>query len=187
MLIFACAGLDMLVKQLLSSKLSMLVDVDETAQNKFKEYVRSGINRNEKDTLNTVALALIDRQPRDVFLRDYIESMTKESLQSTGQLCKASDASGLNTKQIFTTAKLNLLRDAFTVRNEISHNMDINLLGAASRTVRYRTRKTRTESTMEGYTKTILDLAQELFTAYKVKFGEHQIGVEKKAAPLVGN
>lgn len=187
MLIFACAGLDMLVKQLLSSKLPMLIDVDEKAQSKFKEYVKSGINRNEKDILNTIALALIDRQPRDIFLKDYIESMTKESLQSGNQLCKASDASGLNTKQIFTSAKLNLLKDAFAVRNEISHNMDINLVGAASRTVRYRSRKIRTESSMEGYTKTILDLAQELFTAFKAKFDEHQIGVEKKAAPLGGN
>jgi hypothetical protein len=171
----------MLVKQLLGSKLSMLIDVDREALNKFKEYVKSGINRNEKEILNTVALALIDRTPRDVFLKDYIESLNKESLQSGAQLCRASDASGLNTKQIFTSAKLNSLKDAFAVRNEISHNMDINLVGAGARTVRYRTRTVRTAIIMETHTRTMLDLAQELFTAYKTKFTEYQIGVEKKA------
>ena len=181
MLIFACAGLDMLVKQLLTSKLALLVDMDEGAQNKFKEYVKGGINRGEKEILNTVALALIDRKPRDIFLKDYIESMTKDSLQSGQQLCRASDASGLNTKQIFTTDKLNSLKDTFAVRNEIIHEMDINLVGTGQRTIRYRSRRTRTEAIMEGHTTTILDLAQELFTAYKSKFEDLKIGAEKKS------
>lgn len=184
MLVFACAGLDMLVKQLLASKLPLLVDEDESAQHKFKEFVKGGISRNEKEVINFVALALIDTRPRDIFLKNYIESMTRESLQSGGELCRASDASGLNTKQIFTPTKLNYLKDAFAVRNEISHEMDLNLVSTASRTVRYRSRRTRTAVVMEGHTRTILDLAVELFLAYKTKVEGLRVGVVKQTGPL---
>src|SRR3989344_9246209 len=68
MLVFACAGLDVFVKQLVKNKLSQLVEVDTKVQDKFKNYVKDGIKKDEKEILNTVALALIDQTPRNVFL-----------------------------------------------------------------------------------------------------------------------
>ena len=38
--------------------------------------------------LNTVAFALIDQKPRSVFLNEYIDSMTGESLQSVDEFTK---------------------------------------------------------------------------------------------------
>ncbi len=179
MLVFACAGLDMFVKQLVQTKLPDLILADKTALNKFKEYVKGGIHKDEKQMLNTVAFALIDQNPRNVFLNEYIEDMTGGRLQSVAELRKVSEASGLNTQAIFDVNKMNALKDAFIVRNEIIHKMDINVSSDNSNTTGYRKRRQRTIPVMEKHTKAILDLAQELFSAYKVKCKECNVNVEK--------
>jgi hypothetical protein len=185
MLIFACAGLDIFVKQLIRTKLSKLINADKAAEAKFKEHVRRGLKKDDKEVLNTVALALIDRNPRDIFLADYLESMTGDSLQSVDELCRVSEASGLNTKLIFDAEKRNILRDAFTVRNQIIHEMDITVSNEGPKKTGHRTRRQRRADVMEKHTKAILDLAQQLFTAYKNKFEEFKIGTEKSKTPTI--
>jgi hypothetical protein len=179
MLIFACAGLDIFVKQLIRTKLFKLIEADKKAEAKFKEHVRRGISKDDKAVLNTVALALIDRNPREIFLADYVEGMTGESLQSVEELCKVSEASGLDTKTIFDGTKRNLLKDAFTVRNQIIHEMDITVSVESAKRSGHRTRRQRRADIMEKHTEAILDLAQELFLAYKNRFAEFKIGIAK--------
>ncbi len=181
MLIFACAGLDIFVKQLIKTKLSKLIVHDKSAEAKFKEHVRRGLNKDDKAILNTVALALIDRNPREIFLTDYLESMTSDSLQSAEELYKVSEASGLNTKLLFSVEKKNVLRDAFTVRNQIIHEMDITIENDGTKASGYRTRRQRRADFMEKHTRAILDLAQDLFFAYKNKFEEFKIGTQKSS------
>jgi hypothetical protein len=183
MLIFACAGLDIFVKQLIKTKLPKLINADRAAEAKFKEYVRRGLKKDDKEVLNTVALALIDRNPREIFLADYVETMTSDSLQSVEELCKVSEASGLNTKLIFDTEKRNVLKDAFTIRNQIIHEMDIVVSQSGPKKTGHRTRRQRRADVMEKHTKAILDLAQQLFSAYKDRFEEFKIGTEKSKTP----
>ena len=183
MLIFACAGLDIFVKQLIRTKLPKLIGADKRAEAKFKDHVRRGLSKNDKEILNTVALALIDKSPRDVFLADYLESMTSESLQSVDELFKVSEASGLDTKLIFDNDKRNLLKDAFIVRNQIIHEMDIVVAHDHAKGTGYRTRRQRRADVMERHTRAILDLAQELFGAYKTRFEEFKIDTEKRQKP----
>lgn len=180
MLIFACAGLDVFVKQLVKNKLPQLIIADRVAENKFKEYVKRGLKRDDKEILNTVALALIDNNPRNIFLNEYIKNMTDDSLQSVKELRKVVDVSGLNAEKIFDTTKTNMIRDAFIARNQIIHEMDINITESPFRTTGYRTRRQRVSNVMEKHTKSILKLAEELFVAYKEKFQIYKIGVEKK-------
>lgn len=184
MLVFACAGLDVFVKQLVKNKLSQLIQADKEVEIKFKEYVKRGIKKDDKEILNTVALALIDNSPRDIFLNEYIQSMTGNSLQSVNELEKISNASGLNTKKIFNNVKRNQIRDAFIARNQIIHEMDINIDNSQSKTSTYRTRRKRVTTQMEKYTKIILRLAEEIFTEYKNKFEKFQIDVEKRPNPV---
>jgi len=177
MLIFACAGLDIFVKQLIRTKLPRLIAADRKAEAKFKDHVRRGLGKDDKEVLNTVALALIDRNPREVLLADYLESMTSESLQSVEELFRVSEAAGLDSKFIFNSEKRNLLKDAFTVRNQIIHEMDI--VVTHEKKTGHRTRRQRRADMMEKHTRALLDLAQELFTAYKKRFEEFKIGTEK--------
>lgn len=183
MLVFACAGLDVFVKKLIERKLPKLINVDDGAKEKFKEHVRRGIKKDEKDMLNTIAFALIDTNPRDTLLKEYIKKLTSGSLQSISELETVFQASGLNISQILTPEKKTDLAEAFSVRNKIVHEMDINVSGGTSvRTRRYRTRYQRTFPIMKKYTEIILDLAQNLFTAYKDKYTKFNIEVEK--API---
>lgn len=179
MLIFACAGLDIFVKQLIKTKLPKLIGADKKAEAKFKEHVKRGLNKDDKEVLNTVALALIDRNPREILLGSYLESMTSESLQSVEELFKVSEASGLDVKIIFDSEKRNVLKDAFTVRNQIIHEMDIVVAQDGAKKTGHRTRRQRRADMMEKHTRAILDLAQELFGAYKKRFEEFKIGTEK--------
>lgn len=184
MLIFACAGLDVFVKQLVKNKLPQLLEVDKDVQNRFKEYVKRGIHKDDKAILNTVALALIDQSPRSVFLKEYVRNMTGDSLQSVDELCKISEASALETKKIFNDTRRGTIKEAFTARNEIIHEMDINISESSSRTTGYRTRRQRKAPIMEKHTKSILNLAEEIFISYKDKFEKYKIGVEKKVTKV---
>lgn len=172
MLVFACAGLDMLVKQLIKTKLVKLVEFDTNATDKFKDYVKRGLKKDNKDSeiLNVIAFALIDRNPREVFLREYISHFTGGSLQSTKELWKVSEASGLEKGKLFPDETEKSLDAAFRVRNEIIHQMDINIAEVKSRTQGFRNRIQREAPTMKKHTENILKVAEDLFRAYKDKF-----------------
>lgn len=184
MLVFACAGLDVFVKLLVKNKLSQLIKNDVKAEEKFKEFVGSEIKKDDKKTLDMVALALINNNPRDVFLDKYILSMTESSLQSVEQLMKVSEVSGLDTKKIFSDKNKERIERAFRVRNEIIHEMDINIDQSPSKTTAYRTRRQRVAKEMETNTKSILKLAENIFLAYKTQFKKYLIiDFEKKPSP----
>lgn len=179
MLVFACAGLDVLLKQLIKTKLSGLISADKKAQEKFKEYVRRSIDPKEPNTiLNAVALALVDQNPKEILLKEYIDYLTCDSLQSQKQIAKIIAASGFGDKY-FSREKLNAMEDVFEVRNQIIHSMDINTLDNLSKTRGYRTRRQRTAPQIEKHTRTILNLAKDIFIAYKKKFNEFKIETKK--------
>lgn len=181
MLVFACAGLDVLLKQLVKTKLPDLISADKNAQEKFKEHVKRGINTKEPNKiLNTVALALVDQNPKEIFLKEYIDDLTRDSLQAKEKIITIIAASGFNEK-FLTTEKRNALKDAFEVRNQIIHEMDINTLDNLSKTRGYRTRRQRSAPRIEKHTKTILDLAKDIFVAYKNKFKEFKIETKKSS------
>lgn len=171
MLVFACAGLDILLKRLTVTKLPQIISKDQKAKEKFKEFVRRGINKEEKELLNLVAFALIDSSPQDFLVREYVEELTKDSLQATTKITKICESSGLETKMIIGASKLNALNDAFKVRNEIIHEMDINL-NAPTSSRGYRTRRQRQAPQMESHTITILELAESIFIQYKEKYSQ---------------
>ena len=182
MLVFACAGLDVFVKELVRHKLPQLIKKDKEVEKKFREYVEREIKKDDKRTLNMVALALINDKPRDLFLGEYILSMTGSSLQSVEELMKVANASGLNTNKIFDSRKKSQIKDAFIARNQIIHEMDINIDQSPSKTSAYRTRRQRVAKKMEINTKSILRLAEEIFLAYKEQFKKFEIiDIEKKS------
>lgn len=181
MLIFACAGLDVYVKKLIETKLPMLISADKTVREKFEKYVRDGLKGDEASTLNMIASVLVNQNPREALLREYLESIIGGSLQSFEKLSEVSQASGLNTKSIFGKEKTENLKESFMVRNNIIHEMDINILGGDSKSKGHRTRVQRVYSKMKKHTIVILSFTQELFIAYKHKFSELNIDTIKKS------
>jgi hypothetical protein len=178
MLIFACAGLDVFVKQLIKTKLPKLIPVDNKAGSKFKEHVRRGLKENIKEQLDMIALALIDQNPREMLLKEYLDGMTGESLQSVEELRKVAEASGLDSGKIIGKKDVKI-KEVFNVRNQIIHEMDINVSEEDFKSRGRRTRRQRISNKMEKYTKIILDLIKEIFVAYKNKFNECKIDTKK--------
>jgi hypothetical protein len=178
MLVFACAGLDAFVKRLVINKLPQLVPVDKQAEQKFIEYVQGYLK--EDKIQNTLALALINNTPRNIFLEKYVKSMASDSLQATDELFRVANASGLDTKKLLGKTRGISLSEAFAVRHQIVHEMDINAEDEAPRTSGYRTRRQRVSTKMEKHTKNILKLAEDFLANYKEQFEKYQIGMEKK-------
>lgn len=178
MLVFACAGLDAFVKKLVKDKLPLLVSIDKKVEQKFIEYVQKDLK--EDKILNTLALALINNAPRDIFLEKYVNNMTSDSLQSADELFKVSNASGLETDKLLSKTRKASLTEAFSVRHQIVHEMDINGANSIPKTTGYRTRRQRVATDMEKHTKNILKLAEDFFVHYKERFEKFQIGIKKK-------
>jgi len=169
MLVFSCAGLDVFLKQIIKTKLPDILSRNTTAKNAFKEFIRRGVNKDETKLLSILALALTEQNPRDVLLEEYIKSLTAGSLQAVDELEKVVSALALDKSVIFVGSTLNSLKDAFIVRNQIIHEMDINIASGGPRTTGYRNRRQRTETLVEGHTTTILSFAERLFVACKAQ------------------
>ncbi|MCK9588149.1 MAG: hypothetical protein M0Q93_02165 [Terrimicrobiaceae bacterium] len=182
MLIFACAGLDVLLKQLIKTKISDIISADKKGANeKFKEYVKSSINlKDPNKLLNTIALALVDQNPKEILMSEYIKYLTRDSLQAKEKIITIILASGFSDK-FLSKERLNSLKDVFEVRNQIIHEMDINILDNLSKNKGYRKRRQRKAAQIEKYTKIILDLSVSIFTEYKRKFDEFKIETKKSS------
>jgi len=178
--IFACAGLDIFVKQLVKKKVPQILQHDSGAKRKFVDYVKKGLNRDDKSILNTLALALVSQSPRDILVSEYIDSLSKESLQSVDELYRVVTASGLDADKILSKRR-NHLRDAFGVRHQIVHEMDINIddLENLQRTTGHRTRRQRVATDMERHTRNILELACDLLDEYSNLYNQLAFGVKK--------
>lgn len=187
MLVFACAGLDVFVKQLVKKKIPQLVDRDAVAKDRFTAFVKKGLNLEDKKILNTLALALINQSPRDVLIAEYVGSLSEDSLQSVDELYRVAAASGLDCNSIFSNETRNALKDAFKVRNEIVHEMDINItdLEKAIRTSGHRTRRQRVSTQMEKHTKVILELGHTLLKEYQKKYAQFGISLKKPQISII--
>ncbi len=163
MLIFACAGLDVLVKSLIRTKLPELLETSSLAKETFVSTIKNGLNKKESsDLLSIVALALSDHNPRDILLQEYIEDLVGNSLQSVAQLKKISRALGIDIKLILAKDVERKIDESFKTRNEIIHEMDvINKNSDLSRNGK--TRRQRHAQKMESQTKDILDFSQSIF------------------------
>ena len=180
MLVFACAGLDVFVKKMVTDKLPQLLSVDKEAEKKFGEFVQKDLKA-EKIT-NVLALALINPVPRNVFIAEYIKFLVGESLQSAEAIHSVLSNSGIEIGPTspFNKPRMSKIKEAFIVRNEIIHEMDINIQDGAARTTAYRTRRVRKAGAMEEHTQNILRLAEDILKAYKEKFEKYKVGFKKE-------
>ncbi|MBI4088966.1 hypothetical protein HY415_02620 [Candidatus Kaiserbacteria bacterium] len=167
MLVFACAGLDVFLKQLIKLKLPELIEHDPAVKIRFQKYVLGKMEDDGKIKASVLALALISDSPKDILLNTYLESFTGESLQSVQQLKNISEAFALPTKTLIK-ARQGKLDGAFAVRNSIIHEMDINV--EKSRSTGHRTRYQRTYPVLADHVKTVLKLAEDIFESCKEKF-----------------
>jgi hypothetical protein len=151
MLVFACAGLDSALKQLVRDALPAIIECDLGAQGNFTESVKRKLPDIERSR-DLLANVLTAKDPRGHLLERIMSDLLADSLQSVAQLSKIAAAFNVKSNDL---GDIRLLKDAFDARNQIIHEMDINF-GAN------RSRRPRRKEDMESMTQTVLDAAAAL-------------------------
>lgn len=156
MLVFACAGLDSMIKQVVRDALESVIDQSDGAYRNFQVFVEKRLAR--QDTLDPRFLArvLTGMDPRKVLITELVDELTSRSLQSKDQVLRAASYFDIPSNEL--TQDINLLEKIFQSRNQISHEMDVDLNQPN------RNRRPRRKEVMIRHTETILQLATAFLT-----------------------
>jgi hypothetical protein len=163
MLVFASAGLDSMVKQLVRDALPSTIECDEGATEMFKEHIERRLSMEERVSRKFLANILGDTNPRRCLTEQLLADLTAESLQSAEQLLKVASYFNIPSKQISQTP--NTLKDVFKVRNEIGHEMDIDFSQSN------RSRRPRAKEKMVTYTNELFRVAAAFLSEVDLKLG----------------
>lgn len=156
-LIFAAAGLDSMVKQLVRDTLQLVTAKDRGAHSQFTDYVQGRLKRADGADLRFLAEALAADRPAPHLQQELVRELTGSSLQSKDQLLRVAGYFAIPASEI--SKDLNKLQTVFQARNQIAHEMDI-LLGQANRG-----RRQRKSKTMEEYASVVLNTAVAFYSA----------------------
>jgi len=160
-LLFAAAGLDAMVKQLIRDALGDVQRSDMGAQQQFAEYVQQRLSRTAPVDVKMLVQALMADQPREHMRDELIRELTANSLQSKDQVLRVAAYFAIGAQEI--TKELTKLKTVFDARNQIAHEMDI-LFGQ-----RNRGRRSRAHDTMKDYTAFLLNVCCAFYGAVHAK------------------
>ncbi len=167
-LVFAAAGLDSSLKELIRGSIRSLAAVDPDVQRELEVFVQRQLrgDLDEPDAPSGrkfLARVLVATSPQDRLIADYTTELTGTSLQSAQQLVKAAKALGLDPTQIGIAP--NDLQPIFDVRNKIIHELDVNL----ERTSARRNRNSRRREDMDLWSRRLLDIAEALVVGVETR------------------
>jgi hypothetical protein len=144
MLLFACSGLDAVVKQLIQDTLEIVLRHDEGAQREFKKFAErrlkktSTIDDRDRGTpgqnspdVSFLAELLVSFDPRSLLISTLTNTLVSDSLQSRDQLLKVATHFALTRDEVMVNDKIT--KEAFDARNQIAHEMDVDLQNGEGR------------------------------------------------------
>lgn len=156
-LMFAAAGLDSLVKQLVRDTLQTVISKNKGAHAQFTDYVQARLKRTDGSDLRFLAEAIAADRPARHLQQQLIGDLTSSSLQSKDQLLRVAAYFAIPASEV--SGDLGNLQLIFHARNQIAHEMDI-LLGQKNRG-----RRQRKAELMKEYASTILETARAFYSA----------------------
>ena len=155
--IFAAAGLDSLVKQLVRDSLQTVISRHKGAHVQFTDYVQTRLKRVDGADLRFLAEAIAADRPSRHLQQQLIAELTSSSLQSKDQLLRVAAYFAIPASEL--TTDIPRLQQIFHARNQIAHEMDI-LLGQKNRG-----RRQRKSQEMKDAASTILETARAFYLA----------------------
>lgn len=122
-IVFAGAGLDATVKQLLRHALPVLLDSGNwQATEKFETFAVGRVGTDAEP--RNLARYLTAVHPRSALIEDYVYALTGSSLQSAEEMSNAAGALGIDERNL--RRDINALRDPFfKARNKVAHELDL--------------------------------------------------------------
>jgi hypothetical protein len=173
MLVFAAAGLDSALKELMKGSLPHLAMFELNVREKLADFAGRRL-RDEHATQSESAagysfLATIITSPLPIYkvTEAYVNDLTGSSLQSPQELMKAAIALGFKPKSVGIDE--NELKPIFDARNKIIHELDVDL---DSRAKRYQTPRNRV--TIEKWSKKLLGIANDLVAEVERKLAARE-------------
>jgi len=170
MLVFACAGLDSMLKQLIQDALPMIAQRDGKARQELQKFVARKLGRASGDDLpvqldtSFLTSLLIAESPQSACADALVQELTGRSLQSLQEVRRVVAHLALDWQSIVNDE--DSVIDALQARNQITHEMDIDL--AAPRRNRFQ-RKVRATIAMSN---SVLQLAEKILVLVDGKLGE---------------
>ena len=122
-IVFTGAGLDATLKQLIRDALPTLLETNAQAHDKFEKFAEERLGTSEVADTKVIARYLTSANPRERLIEDYIYALTGSSLQSAEEVDKVAAALGIDDPQL--RKRIGGLRQLFTARNEIAHELDL--------------------------------------------------------------
>ena len=157
MLVFTCAGLDSMLKQLVRDALESVIDCNDGAEVQFRSFVEKQLSRQGNPDSKLLSELLTTGNPRSVLIGRLIDDLTSRSLQSKDEVLRAASYFDIARKEV--ASDLGKLEEIFHCRNQISHEMDIDFEPSN------RNRRPRSRDDMIANTKAILQVAGKLLKA----------------------
>jgi hypothetical protein len=123
-IIFAGAGVDATLKELIRTAVPVQVERSDTAREKFRDFVSIYLSGSQGIDSRRLADIIIAPKPRHVILEEYVRRLTGSSLQSVQQVHDTLSALGLTTHaELYKSARE--LQRLFEARNQIAHELDL--------------------------------------------------------------
>lgn len=129
-LIFACAGLDSFIKQVIRDAFENLIEIHDKAAIALQKYAerrlgKSIVNDSETFTFDPKVLAsvLMHKSPRKGLVSLLIEDVTSSSIQSHEEIMKVVNYLGVDPLKL--SIQPEEIKQIFSARNRIIHEMDI--------------------------------------------------------------
>jgi hypothetical protein len=119
-----------------------------------RRIVLEGVGRVANERVGLLARVLSAESQQKQVIEEYIDDLTAGSLQATEELIRTTKALGLEPEACNITRRE--VDPIFKVRNEIIHDLDMNLSG------RQRKRNLRRQGDMVKHANTVLGIAQAL-------------------------
>jgi hypothetical protein len=162
MLLFATAGLDSMVKQLITDALPSVIEIDIGATEMFKQHVERRSEKDDRLDRRFLADIIADANPRKRLLENLVDDLTSKSLQSTEQLLRAAAFFNIPSASICDNPRN--LTTIFNARNQIAHEMDVDFAQPN------RSRRPRAKATMTSFANEIFKIADSFLGEVDRKF-----------------
>ena len=162
MIVFAGAGLDACAQQIVRDALPRLAAEHEDARAALVSFTARHLRQSETETRGVdarVLAGLLLGSPEQNLIELLIDELTGSSMQSVEELKRVASHLGVaKDRKLMTT--IDGVREAFRVRNRISHDMDVNFTANPRRN-----RTLRRRADMVRDTNALLGVAEALVSA----------------------